>query len=200
MKPEMNERRAQNVAMAMIFEVALGFAGVVVAALAGIDLKSQLVVSKDAILHGLLACLPMLFMLLVLYQVKWRPLIELRREVERIIGELFGGSSWFELALVSIAAGVGEEVLFRGALQPLAIHWLSFWPGFIGVAIVFGLAHAMTKTYFVLATVIGIYFGWLAMCNNNLVTPIVAHAVYDFLALVIIHSRVGKGGSAPPAT
>jgi membrane protease YdiL (CAAX protease family) len=199
MKPEMNERRAQNVAMAMIFEVALGFAGVIVAALAGIDLKGQLVVSQDAVLHGLLACLPMLFMLHVLYQVKWKPLLELRQEVERIIGELFGGSSWFELALVSIAAGVGEEILFRGALQPLAINWLTFWPGFILVAILFGAAHAMTKIYFVLAMVIGVYFGWLAVRDNNLVTPIVTHAVYDFLALAIIQSRVGKGGSEPPA-
>jgi uncharacterized protein len=199
MKPEMNERRAQNVAMAMVFEVALGFAGVIVAALAGINLKSQFVVSQEAILHGLLACLPMLLMLQMLYQVKWKPLLELRQEVERIIGELFGGSSWFELALVSIAAGVGEEVLFRGALQPLAIHWLTFWPGFIGVAILFGAAHAMTRIYFVLATVIGVYFGWLTVRDNNLVTPIVAHAVYDFLALTIIQYRVGKGGNAPPA-
>lgn len=199
MQSETNEGRAQTVAMAMIFEVGLGFAGVVVAALAGIDLKSQLVVSQQAVLNGLLACLPILAMLLVLYQVKWQPLLELRYEVERIVGELFGESSWFELALVSIAAGVGEEILFRGALQPLGIGWLSFWPGFILVAILFGLAHAMTKIYFVMATVIGFYFGWLALQDNNLVTPIVAHAVYDFLALAIIQRRARKGGSAPPA-
>jgi membrane protease YdiL (CAAX protease family) len=199
MKPEMNERRAQTVAFAMLFEVGLGFAGVIVAALAGIDLKSQLVVSQQAVLNGLLACLPMLGMLQVLYLVKWQPLLELRYEVERIVGELFGGSSWFELALVSFAAGVGEEILFRGALQPLGINWLTFWPGFILVAILFGLAHAMTKIYFVMATVIGFYFGWLALQDHNLVTPIVAHAVYDFLALAIIQHRVGKGGSEPPA-
>jgi membrane protease YdiL (CAAX protease family) len=200
MKPEMNPRRAQNVAMAMFFEVGLGFAGVIVAALAGIDLKGQLGVSSGAVIRGLLACLPMLLMLLVLYHVKWKPLTELREEVERIVGELFGGSSWLELALVSIAAGVGEEILFRGVLQPLAIHWLSFWPGFILVAILFGLAHAMTKIYFIMAAVIGIYFGWLAMRDNNLVAPIVTHAVYDFLALVIIQHRVVKRGTLPPAT
>jgi membrane protease YdiL (CAAX protease family) len=199
MQSEINQRRAQNVAMAMVFEAALGFAGVLVAYLGGIDLKSQLVVSQEAVLNGLLACLPMLAMLQVLYLVKWQPLLELRYEVERIVGELFGGSSWFELALVSIAAGVGEEILFRGALQPLGINWLTFWPGFILVAILFGLAHAMTKIYFVMATVIGFYFGWLALQDNNLVTPIVAHAVYDFLALAIIQHRVGKGGSEPPA-
>jgi membrane protease YdiL (CAAX protease family) len=199
MQSETNERRAQNVAMAMLFEVGLGFAGVIVAALAGIDLKSQLVVSQQAFLNGLLAVLPMLLMLQVLYLVKWQPLLELRYEVERIVGELFGGSSWFELALVSIAAGVGEEILFRGALQPLGISWLSFWPGFILVAILFGLAHAMTKIYFVMATVIGFYFGCLALQDNNLVTPIVAHAVYDFLALAIIQRRVRKGGGEPPA-
>jgi membrane protease YdiL (CAAX protease family) len=200
MKPETNQPRAQTVAFAMLFEVGLGFAGVIVAALGRIDLKSQLVVSQGAVIRGLLACLPMLLMLLVLYHVKWRPLTELRAEVERIVGELFGGSSWWELALVSIAAGVGEEVLFRGALQPLAIHWFSFWPGFILVAILFGLAHSMTKIYFVLAMVIGFYFGWLAARDNNLVTPIVTHAVYDFLALAIIQHRVRKVGTAPPAT
>lgn len=200
MQSETNQGRAQTVAMAMLFEVGLGFAGVIVAALAGIDLKSQLVVSQDAVLNGLLACLPMLLMLQVLYLVKWQPLLELRYEVERLVGDLFGGSSWFELALVSIAAGVGEEILFRGALQPLGINWLTFWPGFILVAILFGLAHAMTKIYFVMATVIGFYFGWLTLQDNNLVTPIVAHAVYDFLALAIIQHRVGNRGTEPPAT
>ena len=48
----------------------------------------------------------------------------------------------------------------------------------------FGLAHSVTRTYAILATIIGLYFGWLWLATGNLLVPITTHAVYDFLALV----------------
>ena len=42
------------------------------------------------------------------------------------------------------------------------------------------------RLYFVLATVIGLYLGWFALYFGELVTPIVAHSLYDFLALVYL--------------
>ena len=50
-------------------------------------------------------------------------------------------------------------------------------------SLLFGLAHAITRTYVVLATVFGIYLGWLWTASGNLLVPIVAHALYDFVAL-----------------
>jgi membrane protease YdiL (CAAX protease family) len=196
----MENRKAQTVAMAMLFETGLGFVGVVIAWAAGISLADQLAVSQDAVLRGLLASLPMIGLLLAFYESTWQPLVRLRSEVEKVVRDLFAGCGWFEFALVSIAAGIGEEVLFRGALQPLAIRWTVPWIGVTVVALLFGLAHALTRTYFIAAAVIGLYFGWLALAYDDLVAPIVAHAVYDAFALMFIQFRAGRDGTFPPAT
>jgi membrane protease YdiL (CAAX protease family) len=196
----MENRKAQTVAMAMLFETGLGFVGVLIAWAAGINLANQLTVSQDSVLRGILAAMPMIVLLIAFYESTWQPLVKLRDEVEKVVEELFVGCRWFEFALVSIAAGFGEEILFRGALQPLATHWTGPWIGVIVVALLFGLAHALTPTYFIAATVIGIYFGWLALAYDDLVAPIVAHAVYDFVALVFIQFRAGRDNFLPPAT
>ena len=42
----------------------------------------------------------------------------------------------------------------------------------------------MSKSYFAFATLIGIYLGGLLLWTDSLLVPIVAHAVYDFIALL----------------
>ena len=66
---------------------------------------------------------------------------------------------------------------------------LGDWMAIVSVAIVFGLLHAVNAAYAVLAALMGLYLGWLWMATGNLAVPIVAHAVYDFLALVYILNR-----------
>jgi membrane protease YdiL (CAAX protease family) len=61
---------------------------------------------------------------------------------------------------------------------------------------VFGLAHPISTTYAVLASLIGIYLGFLFVATDNLLVPIVTHAAYDFLALVYLLS----GQPAPTPT
>ena len=41
----------------------------------------------------------------------------------------------------------------------------------------------MTKTYALIATLIGAYLGILWIAIGNLLAPIATHAVYDFVAL-----------------
>jgi uncharacterized protein len=196
----MENRNPRTVAVAMLFETALGFIGVVIAWGAGIGMANQLHVSQAAILRGIVASLPMLALLIACYKTEWQPLVRLRREVEKVVSELFAGCGWLEFSLVSLAAGIGEEVLFRGALQPLVIRGTVPWIGIVVVALLFGLAHALTQTYFILATLIGLYFGWLAYAYDDLIAPIVAHAVYDWFALMFIQRRAGRGSTLPPAT
>lgn len=195
----MESRNAQIVASAMVFETGLGFLGLVISWIGGIHLADLLVPSLAAVWRGLAACVPMVVLLVVFYGSNWRPLADLRREIEKIVGELFAGCRWFELALVSIAAGIGEEVLFRGALQPLVIKWTMPWIGIAVVALLFGLAHAVTTTYFVAATLIGVYFGWLSHAFDDLLAPVIAHAAYDFFALVFIQFKARKDKVLPPA-
>ncbi|QEG34369.1 CPBP family intramembrane glutamic endopeptidase [Bythopirellula goksoeyrii] len=195
----MTSNKAQTVATAMLFETGLGFLGVLVAWLGSISLQGRLSFTLDSVLRGIVASLPMILLLLAAYEVDWKPLAKLRRNVEHVVRELFAGCGWMEFLLVSLAAGLGEEILFRGALQPLFISWTTLWIGVILTALLFGLAHAMSTAYFLAATVIGLYFGWLAWAYEDLVAPIVAHAFYDFVALVYVSYRARGEGNRPPA-
>jgi membrane protease YdiL (CAAX protease family) len=67
------------------------------------------------------------------------------------------------------------------------------WVAIVSVAVLFGLLHAVNAAYAVLAALMGLYLGWLWTATGNLAVPIVAHAVYDFLALeYILRGRRGE--------
>ncbi len=83
-----------------------------------------------------------------------------------------------EKLYISILAGFSEELLFRGFLQPL-------W-GIAAASIVFGTLHAATFGYFMLATAMGFYLGWLFQYTGNLLVPMAVHTLYDFFALNLL--------------
>ena len=64
-------------------------------------------------------------------------------------------------------------------------------------SVIFGLLHAVTKTYAVLAFLVSVYFGWLAIATNDLLGPILAHAIYDFFALVYLTRGAGEHSLTP---
>ena len=113
------------------------------------------------------------------------------------------------MAVISILAGLGEEMLFRGVLQatlaeaaaksldggPLAGQ-IGDWLAAVVVAAFFGLMHAVNRSYALLAGLIGLYLGGLWIWTGNLAVPITAHALYDFLALVYVVKIRGRD-SAP---
>lgn len=172
------------VPIAVIVELLLGLLGALLANWQAIPLREMLESSPDGVIRGLAATLPMLAMLVVVVRSQWPPLVQLRRQVQSLTRQLFENATWWELGLISAAAGVGEEILFRGALQPIVSGWTTPLAGLIIVSIAFGLAHAASPAYFWLATAVGAYLGWLTFYYNDLVTPIIAHGVYDFIALL----------------
>jgi membrane protease YdiL (CAAX protease family) len=108
------------------------------------------------------------------------------RLVQERIAPLFAGSTAAELALVAALAGLGEEALFRGVVQTALAARLPAWAAVALTAAGFGLAHCLTPAYAVLAGIVGAYLGWTFLATGNLLVPIVAHAVYDFIALAIL--------------
>jgi membrane protease YdiL (CAAX protease family) len=101
---------------------------------------------------------------------------------------MFGGASFAQLAIVSLAAGFGEELLFRGLIQAGLSRWMGGLEGQITALVIasmlFGVCHWLNATYAALAVLAGAYFGGLLLLTDNILAPITAHAVYDFLALV----------------
>jgi hypothetical protein len=136
--------------------------------------------------RGLVVTLPMLVVFWWLIQSHRPALRQLREQVEWLIGEMFPAASIGQFGLIALLAGVGEELLFRGVLQTLLGRWTTPIAGLLLTSLLFGVAHALSKLYFLLATLIGLCFGWLALHYNDLVAPIVAHSVYDFVALVYL--------------
>jgi len=137
-----------------------------------------------AVLSGVLATVPLVGCYLLLAMMTWPPLVRLRRGTVRVARLLLGDASTWELAVVSALAGVGEELLFRGVVQPVVVHLTTPVIGLIAASLLFGLAHCLTWLYFVFATLIGLYLGSLALLCGEIVTPAVAHGLYDFVVLV----------------
>jgi membrane protease YdiL (CAAX protease family) len=135
---------------------------------------------------GVGVCLPLFGLFLLGQRSQWGPLARIKQFLDDFIKPFFAASTVLDLALISLAAGIGEEMLFRGVLQAAVGNWLGPWVGLVVASVLFGLAHLITPTYAVLAALIGAYLGWLWMLTDNLLVVIVAHALYDFLALLYI--------------
>ncbi len=99
---------------------------------------------------------------------------------------MFSGWSLSQLALISVVAGVAEEALFRGAIQGSLARGVGPKLALVIASVLFGAAHLITWTYAVMATVMGAYLGALWLWTGNLITPMVAHALYDFVALIYL--------------
>jgi membrane protease YdiL (CAAX protease family) len=132
---------------------------------------------------GIIATLPMLATFYWILHAKHPALVQLREQVNWLVRELFPAASLPQFALVALLAGVGEELLFRGVIQTVLSEWTPPLVALIVTSLLFGLAHALSRIYFLLATLIGLYLGALMIGFDGLLAPMVAHAVYDFVAL-----------------
>lgn len=79
--------------------------------------------------------------------------------------------------LISVTAGIGEEVFFRGFLQPRI--------GLVPQAIWFSLEHAayLSIPQLAVALVAGLLFGFAYRQTESLTVPIVAHVLYDIVII-----------------
>ena len=146
---------------------------------------------------GVLGTAPLLLALLWCLHTAWAPMVELRASVEREVAPIFASATSVELLLLALLAGVGAEALFRGVLQPVIARHLPL-PVAIGVtAAVFGVVHWLTALYALLAAILGVYLGWLAVSSGGVLAPIVAHALYDAVALMLLVRLGGRGRPEP---
>src|SRR5262245_6244741 len=133
---------------------------------------------------GLAGAVPMLAMFFVIFRWPVGPLAGLKRFSEQVLRPLMAPCSLPDLVGISCLAGLGEEMLFRGLLQDLLAGPLGPWGALALAAVLFGLLHAVSLTYAVVATLIGAYLGGLYLLSENLLAPVVAHALYDLVVLV----------------
>lgn len=96
----------------------------------------------------------------------------------------FSAIRWWHAITFGILAGVPEEVLFRGALQPTIGLWLT--------ALIFGLLHFISPLYFVYTFIAGVLLGALAEWRGDLWAATFAHGVYDAVLFILIARQYRK--------
>lgn len=173
---------------ACYFEGSLIFVAIVLGWIADINPFADILFSERAIFLGLLGTLPLFLLFLVM---EYLPIVSVQK-IRLILIETLGPSlhkyHWTDLFILAAIAGISEEILFRGVIQPwMELSW-GINTGLIASSILFGLIHAVTPLYAVLAAIVSLYLG-LALDyteERNLLTPIVIHGVYDFLAFLVI--------------
>jgi len=133
---------------------------------------------------GALASLPMLALMAWLLEWRLPQLARIRRMFEDVLRPFFANWTLGQLGVISLIAGVSEELLFRGMIQGALSPQVGPVPALVLASVLFGCGHCLTWAYAVLAGLIGAWLGALWLCTGNLLVPMTAHALYDFLALV----------------
>ncbi|HYC77475.1 MAG TPA: CPBP family intramembrane glutamic endopeptidase [Planctomycetota bacterium] len=128
---------------------------------------------------------------------------ELEIEFRRVLGHL-GKWQIFRLAALS---GAAEELVFRGAIQPLIAddRFLGWGDahGVVWTSLFFGLLHFLPHKVFlpwtIFAGVVGFLCGLLFVERGSLVAPIALHVVLNAvnLRLIVSGRRLPPGADTP---
>lgn len=121
----------------------------------------------------------------------WSAVDRAAREFASLLGPL----GWKEAWLLALASGVGEELLFRGALWP--------YLGLLGTTLLFGLVHVVPRRalwgYPLFAALVGLLVGLLREASGSVLPCVIAHVVVNGLNLSWLGARHREWAAAPAA-
>ncbi|MGO1749485.1 MAG: lysostaphin resistance A-like protein [Marinobacter sp.] len=178
------KRRGSSVSpiAALTFQGGIGVVGLLVILVADIPVQVSGVGFLPSALYGFLGALCTYAALLLLTQIPGLLPGNLDRQM-RGLHRFASGYSWLVLFLLCVFAGVGEELLFRGAVQGWLAAHTNTTTAVLVASVLFGLVHYASFTYFVVATCLGLVLGLAYALTDSLLVAIVWHGVYDMIAL-----------------
>ncbi|MCB1309233.1 MAG: CPBP family intramembrane metalloprotease [Leptospiraceae bacterium] len=191
------EEQSQLLKFAVFFEGGMGIVALILGWLTGYYPVHYLHLRPADALWAVAATVPLLVLFALTTRFPLGFLKSIRRKLDDAILPLFGGLRNTDLLLLAILAGWGEELLFRGFLQPLAADYTGPIVAIIVTNILFGLAHLITPAYAIIAALVGAYLGWLMLRFDNLAVPIIIHALYDYCALLFFLRVVHRNSPVP---
>lgn len=161
--------------------------GLILGSLFGLDWWQTSLWNLSGLGWGLLAMVPLAGVQWWFYRTDAAVARTHRELLDRALGEILRQMPWWQHGALALLAGVSEEILFRGALQ-LGLGQSMPVAAWLVVSIGFGLVHALTRWYFVFATVMGLVLGALAWTTMpaNLSGPIVTHTLFDWIAFAML--------------
>lgn len=92
---------------------------------------------------------------------------------------------WFDLLWLGLLPGLSEELLFRGVMLPAFGFDTS---GLVVSSLCFGVLHLSSPRqwpYVIWATIVGFALGLSAIVTDNLVVPVIAHVVTNWLSSIV---------------
>ena len=108
----------------------------------------------------------------------WGPLKRLGSELARELGPV---GTW-TIAVLALTSSVGEEILFRGAMQQGL--------GLIPTILIFGVLHGgfskRLRLWAIFAMLAGAILGWLTLLTDNLLAPILCHLTINYFNLHLL--------------
>lgn len=145
--------------------------------------------SLEASGWGLVAVGPLLGWFRLVLRAQRGPFAAVREFLEQRVQPFFADWSVPELAVLSLVAGLSEEVFFRAVLHGGLAPLLGQPFAILAASVAFGLCHPISLAYAASTSVVGVYFSGLWLWTGNLLAPVLAHAVYDFVALMFLLRR-----------
>ena len=138
------------------------------------DLSVGVVVACGTVISGL-----------VLYRLS--PV--LRKISGELAPHLVDGARKRDLVLVSVFSGMGEEVFFRGALQPVI--------GLVAASLLFGAVHIGPDRRYLVWTLwaagAGFLFGALYLWTGGILAPVTAHVLHNAATFLLWRWSRRKG-------
>ncbi|MDF1583378.1 MAG: CPBP family intramembrane glutamic endopeptidase [Methyloprofundus sp.] len=173
---------------ACYFESSLILVAIVLGWVAGIDPFAHLEFNERVVFNGILGTLPLCIIFLALNQTRLAALEKIRKVLHDTLGPSLIKHHWTDLFVLAAIAGISEEILFRGVIQPWLENSWGMLAGLLISSLIFGLIHAVTLLYFIMATAVSVYLGMYLDYGStrNLLTPIIIHWLYDFFAFMLI--------------
>lgn len=134
---------------------------------------------------GLLATIPLVALFIAMmsdYGDRISVVADLKRTMLQYVRPIFMQARFLDLLVISAAAGVSEEMLFRGVIQTQL--------GLLPASILFGLLHFVTPAYAIAATLMGMYIGLVFHVSGSLFAVILLHTLYDLYALAYCRYQI----------
>lgn len=132
---------------------------------------------------GVAASVPMVCLLLWIRSQREGAFGELNQLMKDMVAPMFRHWTFLQCLLVSVLAGAGEELLFRTVIQGGLSDGMGVAGAMMVSAGVFALLHWLTPAYALVAACMGLWLGWVWWLSGQLLVPVLAHALYDLIAL-----------------
>jgi|AZIH01.1.fsa_nt_gi membrane protease YdiL (CAAX protease family) len=167
---------------ALMFQGGIGVLGLIAILVFGIPVQLSGPGLLPSVFYGMLGAVGTYALLLVLTRIPGLFPDNLERQMQGLYN-FASGYSPAVLILLSLLAGAGEELLFRGAVQGWLMEYSSPSAAVLTASVLFGLVHYVSFTYFLVATGLGLVLGGAYVLSESLLLVMVWHAVYDMIAL-----------------